>query len=39
LAEAEAVRDPWVIYYNDPVLDALRADPRFERLRQRFRVR
>jgi TolB-like protein/Flp pilus assembly protein TadD len=41
LAEAEAVRDPQLIYYmaNDPVLDPLRADPRFERLRQRFSVR
>jgi predicted Zn-dependent protease len=41
LAEAEAERDLWVFYYmaNDPVLDPLRADPRFARLRQRFSVR
>jgi TolB-like protein/Tfp pilus assembly protein PilF len=41
LAEAEAVRDLWLFYYmaNDPVLDPLRADSRFARLRQRFSVR
>jgi eukaryotic-like serine/threonine-protein kinase len=40
LAEAEAVRDSQLIYYiaNDPALDPLRTDPRFERLRQRFSV-